>query len=110
MNLTVIERMGIQGLFEPKGSLASRKLKRDIVEKVGLTADEYVEYKVTEEDGMMKLPKPEDWLKSKEIEEFTGGEASMIVVALEKLVKDDELNDNQLSLYEKFVEKEKGDN
>ena len=105
MELTIKERMALLTLLGPEGDLIYLRAKRDLVRKVGIDAEELVELKVTEEDGMMALPNPDDWDKKKEIA-ISGGEAAIIVNALTtKLEETKKLHENELSLYEKFVEK-----
>ncbi|KKM22021.1 hypothetical protein LCGC14_1629570 [marine sediment metagenome] len=101
MELTVLERMAILGLLIPEGDLIYLRAKRDLVEKVGLTADEILEFKVVEADGLMRwdmtIP------QGKEVD-LSNGEIAMISDVLKKLVEDKKLHENQLSLYEKLVE------
>ena len=101
MELTVLERMAILGLLVPEGDLIYLRAKRDLVEKVGLTADEILEFKVVEADGLMRwdmtIP------QGKEVD-LSNGEIAMISDVLKKLVEDKKLHENQLSLYEKLVE------
>lgn len=101
MVLEVQERLGITQLLGQEGSVAFLKAKRDIVSKVGLSADEIKEFDVVEKDGNVGW-NPEK-AKSKEIE-FSGGEIAIIVNALTELEKEAKLQEHQLSLYEKFVE------
>ena len=101
MELTVLERMAILGLLVPEGDLIYLRAKRDLVEKVGLTADEILEFKVVEADGLMRwdmtIP------QGKKID-LSNGEIAMVSDVLKKLVEDKKLHENQLSLYEKLVE------
>jgi len=101
MVLEIQERLGIMGLLGQEGSLAFLKAKRDIVSKVGLSADELEEFEIVEKDG--KVGWNPEKAKTKEIE-FTGGEVTVIVNALKELEKEEKLQEHQLSLYEKFVE------
>ena len=101
MELTVLERMAALGLLVPEGDLIYLRAKRELVEKVGLTADEILEFKVIEANGMMKwdLTIPQ----GKKID-LSNGEIAMISDVLKKLVEDKKLHENHLSLYEKLVE------
>ncbi len=101
MELTVMERMAVLGLLVPEGDLIYLRAKRDLVEKVGLTADEILEFKVVEADGLMRwdLTIPQ----GKKID-LSSGEVAMISDVLKKLVEDKKLHENHLSLYEKLVE------
>ncbi len=101
MELTVLERMAILGLLVPEGDLIYLRAKRDLVEKVGLTADEILEFKVVEADGLMRwdmtIP------QGKKID-LSNGEIAMVSDVLKKHVEDKKLHENHLSLYEKLVE------
>lgn len=104
MNLTVMDRMAILGLLGPEGDLIYLRAKRDMVAKVGLSAEEIEELGVTDVDGNMKLKNPEDWKKSKEIS-LSGGESAIVAKALtDKLEETKKLHETELPLYEKFVE------
>jgi len=105
MELTVIERMAILSLLGPEGDLVYLKAKREIVKKVGLTADEIINWGVKSEGGNMKMDPEENWEKVVEIS-FSGGEAAIVAEALTtKLTETKKLHQSELSLYEKFVEK-----
>lgn len=101
MKLTVMERMAILNILGPEGSLAFLRVKRDIVAKVGLTAEETEDFGVKEADGKMtwKLDVPQE----REIP-VSGAERAIVVEALQRLEKDGKLHESQLTLYEKFVE------
>jgi len=70
MVLEIQERLGIMGLLGQEGSVAFLKAKRDIVSKVGLSADEIKEFEVVVKDGSTAW-NPEK-AKEKDIE-FTVG-------------------------------------
>ncbi len=104
MNLTVKERMAILNLLGPEGDLIYLRAKREMVKKVGLSAEEIMEFKVTDNEGMMTLENPKDWEISKDIN-LSGGESAIIVKALtDKLEETKKLHETELPLYEKFVE------
>ena len=104
MNLTIKERMAILNLLGPEGNLIYLRAKRELVKKVGLSAEEIVELKITDNQGVMKLGDPKDWELSKEIS-IPGGEAAIIVDTLtKKLEETEKLHELELPLYEKFVE------
>lgn len=104
MELTVKERMALASLLGPEGDLVYLRAKRDLIAKVGLSAEELRELQVEIREGMMFLPNPEDWDKVTEIS-IPGGEAAIIVEALKKKLEETKkLHENELSLYEKFVE------
>ena len=105
MELTVIERMALLSLLGPEGDLVYLKAKRDIVSKVGLTVDEIEKWNVGEKDGNMTVDPTTNWQEKAEIS-LVGGEAAIIATALTtKLKETEKLHENELSLYEKFVEK-----
>ncbi len=103
MVLEVYERLGLTEVLIPEGNLVYLKARRDLISKVGLSADEIKEYEVVQKDNLATWnPKK---VKEKDIQ-FTGGESAMIVDALRELEKTEKLKDHQVSLYEKFVEGE----
>ena len=105
MELTVIERMAILNLLGPEGELIYLRAKREIVKKVGLSANEIKKWNVGEKDGNMIMDPQENWQKITEIS-LLGGEAAIIAEALTtKLTDTKKLHENELALYEKFVEK-----
>ncbi len=103
MVLTVQERFGLLNSLGQEGGLAYLRAKRDIVSKVGLTADETVDYGVVEKDG--KVGWDTELAQEKKIS-LSGGEAAIIVGALKLLEKHGKLHESQLTLYEKLVEGE----
>ena len=101
MKLTVMERLGILNVLSPEGGITYLRAKKDIVGKVGLSADERVEYGIIEKNGQITWNP--DLPQEKEIS-LSSGEVVMITEALKRSEKNEELHENQLSLYEKFVE------
>ncbi|KKK62154.1 hypothetical protein LCGC14_3007170 [marine sediment metagenome] len=101
MELTVMERMGILQILSPEGDLIYLRAKRELVGKVGLTADEILEFKVVEVNERMRwdMTVPQE----KEID-LSNGEIAMVSDVLKKHVEDKKLHENHLSLYEKLVE------
>ena len=104
MELTLLERLTMLGFLGPEGTLTYLRAKRDLVAKIGLTADEISELKLTESEGGVRPENPEDWKRTIEVS-FTGGESAIVAEALNKKLEDTKkLHENELSLYEKFVE------
>ena len=102
MELTVLERLVALGLLPPEGNVATLRLIRNLVEKVGLTAEEYEFYKVEEKDGNLLW----DLQAEPQSNEFELKlvELNILREALEKLNSEEKLTSNHLSLYEKIVE------
>lgn len=101
--LNVGERIVLMQLLPKEGNFATLRLLRDMNAKIGLSADELTEFEVVQEGINTKWNQkglnlvPIDF-KNKEIEIITKG--------LNALDKDNKLDLNQLTLFEKFVSDE----
>ena len=105
MKLTILERLLVVNLLEGEGDHVYLKARRDFASKVGLSADEIVEYDLRENPagGVQwrdDLPQESEF-------NITDGEFIMVAKALMELndAKPPKLKTDQLSLYEKFVER-----
>ena len=103
MLLTVQERIVAVGLLNPEGDMFWLRAKRALTEKVGLSADEILEYEVKTNDGMVGWNTEKE--KDKDVE-LSEGELVLFVEALKELERTKKLRDEHFSLYEKLVEGE----
>jgi len=105
--LNVGERLIILQLLPKEGNFTTLRLIRDLAAKVGLSADELVEFDLKQDGSQVKWnaegskEKPFE-LKFKEIE--------LITKELQKLDKENKLGFNHFTLFEKFSEEEDANN
>jgi hypothetical protein len=98
-----MERVVLFNLLPKEGNFMTLKVLRQVKEKVGLDPKELKDCKVKSDEvkGTLSWDTTKD--PHKEIE-FNRDVKKIIVDALEKMDKDGKLNDQHISLYEKFVE------
>jgi hypothetical protein len=103
VKLDVLERVLLFNLLPKEGNFLTLKTIRQLRERVGLDAKEVKEIKVVNDIEKGTLTWDADKDPHKEIE--VNRDANKIIVdVLEKMDKDGKLNDQHISLYEKFVE------
>jgi len=78
------------------------RMRIKLIEKLGLTAEEYEEYEVHPGETAGTLQWNEKGAEEIEID-LKGPEIAAIAKNLKKLDKDEKLNPMQISLYDKFV-------
>ncbi len=103
IKLDVMERIVLFNILPKEGNFMTLKTLRQLKEEVGLDPKEIKEIKIKNdtEKGSVTWDTTKDPHKEIEINR----EAKKIIVdTLEKLDKDGKLNDQHISLYEKFVE------
>jgi hypothetical protein len=109
MKLNIAERIGILNIIPREGNFAHLKIIRDIDNTCAPSEEDFELYGIEVKPGEDGTPvmswNPERSTDEKEIE--IGKQANVIIVtALKKLNDDKKLTQQQLSLYEKFVEEE----
>ena len=101
MQLSVMERFVIQGLLPQRASMTDLLIAKNIREAVGFTEDELVALEIKEDGGRVEW-NPEAAAAIVKDVEFSGPQTALLVAALDKLDKDNELQIEHLSLCEKF--------
>ena len=113
VQLTVQERLGAAALLPAKANFANMKLIRELREALSLSSEEMdgIEFKeAAQGDGRTQLTWNEE--KAAEVVADIPFDPKMYVVvmeALQKLDESEELEQTQVSLYEKFVQVKTGD-
>jgi len=105
MKLSILERIVLQGLLPEKGDYVTYGLIKQIRTELSFTEKEIKEFKIQEvrdAKGNTQITWDD---KTAKLKEFTFGNkiTSIIVKALEKIEKEGEINNNNVSLYEKFM-------
>ncbi len=103
MILTIKERFGVMGLLPDEANWATRRLIRDLVAKVGFSAEDHEQF------GIRVDAERVQWNTDVEQEaefELAGPEVKLIVEGLEKLDAGKKLTADHDSLCEKFLNTE----
>ena len=103
MKLTVKERFGVMGLLPNEANWATRRLIRDLVAKVGFSAEDHEKFGIRM-DGDRVM-----WNSDVEQEaefDLKGPETAMIVESLQKLDTEKKLTSEHDTLCEKFLEQQ----
>jgi len=98
--LTLGDRFAVLGILPAEGNFATLKVVRKLREQMSLTEVEIKEQNVRQEDDQIKW---DDGEKTTEME-FGEFGTEMIKNALEKLDKENKLEDKHFAIYEQFVE------
>jgi len=100
-DLNVIERLTVMDLLPKEGSFVTLKLIRNLLEKIGFTGEELVEYELKQEGNLAswniekgKVGKPFEFGKKEE---------EVIASSLRKLDEEKKLEQRHVSLFEKFI-------
>jgi hypothetical protein len=103
IKLDIMERVVLFNLLPKEGNFMTLKTLRQAKEKIGLDPKEIKDAKVKQnvENGTLTWDADKDPHKEIEINRDV---KKIIVDALEKLDKDGKLNDQHITLFEKFVE------
>lgn len=97
MKLSVLERITLMGILPAEGSLITFRILSDLKKHLSFTEAEMKEFKI-EQKGERIF-----WSKSDDVEVEIGEQAQIIIqAALQKLDKEGKVNDNNISLFEKF--------
>ena len=100
MKLNVTERINLMGILPAETNYVTLKIVNDLKSELSFSEEELKEYEMRFEDSMVYF----NPVKSKEKEIKIGEKATDIIIeALNKLDKDNKVNDNNISLYEKFI-------
>jgi hypothetical protein len=100
VELGIRERLTICRILPKEGNFVTLKLIRDLLNKVGLKAEEYTEFGIKEEGGMVmwnenaNVPKPF---------EFAEAERELIKRQLKQLDESNKLDNETIAIYEKFM-------
>ena len=100
MKLQILERITLQGLIPVEGNYITYGLIKQMRTELSFTEKEIKDCKIIQTGDRITWDDKKDKPKEIEIPETV---LSMIVLALEKLEKEEKLNDNNISLYEKFI-------
>ena len=104
MKLNLVERIVILEILPKENNFVTLKLIRDLMSKLGISAEEHIEFKVKEiknENGTVNIT----WnTKGNEDKEIIIGEkeSDLIFESLDILDKQKKLTDKHISIYEKF--------
>jgi hypothetical protein len=101
MELGVLERIALLQLLPPsEGSYVTYKILQDLKTSLGFNEDELKELNLIQEDKIVTWDVTKEFKKEISI----GDKAkSIIVESLNKLDAEGKINQNNVSLYEKFV-------
>lgn len=107
MKLTILERLMILGNLPAEGDVLFLRTRQAMIAKVGLNDGEIEAYEFKHDPATSNATWRNDLPQESEIE-LTDVEKGVVKDALAKLNRERKLTPNHLSLYEKFVEAEKG--
>ena len=100
MKLNVKERINLMGILPTETNYATFKIINDLKSNLSFSEDELKEYEMRFEEQMIFFnPSKENEKEIKIGEKAT----DIIIEALEKLDKENKINENNISLYEKFI-------
>ena len=100
MKLNVKQRINLMNILPTETNYATLKIVNDLRSSLSFSEDEFKEFEMRTEGDMIFF----NPLKDKEIDVLIGEKATDIIVeALNKLDKENKINDNNISLYEKFI-------
>ena len=100
MKLNTLERINLMGILPTETNYVTYKIVNDLKGNLSFSEDELKEYEMKFENDMVFFNPAKS--KDKEIE--IGEKATDIIIeALNKLDKENKINNNNISLYEKFV-------
>jgi len=100
IEMSIPERLHLMGILPKEGNFLTLRVTRELVSKVGFSADEIKEYEIKEDNGFVQ------WNPSKNTDngiEFLDSEIDIIKTALIKLDKEQKLDMNTFAIYEKFM-------
>jgi hypothetical protein len=100
MKLNVLERITLMGILPPESNFITFRLITDFKKELSFTEKEIKTCGITQQDGKVF------WKKSID-KNFTIGEQLLIIIqtSLQKLDKEGKVNDNNISLFDKFQPK-----
>ena len=100
MKLNIVERINLMGILPAETNYVTYKIVNDLKGNLSFSEDELKEYEMKFENDMVFFNPAKS--KDKEIE--IGEKATDIIIeALNKLDKENKINEHNISLYEKFV-------
>jgi len=105
--LTVGERLIILQILPKEGNFTTLRLTRDLGNKVGISADEFEEFEIKQEENLIK------WNDKGSIEksiDFKNKEIEIISAELKNLDKEKKLEFRHFSIFEKFIGDEDANN
>lgn len=100
--MNVGERLTAMTMLPQEGSFVTIQIVRDLSKKLGITAEEYKEFEIKEDNGKVFWNAKGN--EDREIE-LADVEITMLKDALKKLDDANKLTQQHFSLYEKFVMK-----
>jgi len=100
MKLSILERITLQGLVPAEGNYITYGLIKQVRTELSFTEKEIKDCKIIQIGERITWDEKKDTPKEIKIPETI---ETMIVLALEKIEKEEKLNDNNISLYEKFI-------
>ena len=102
--LSVAERFILMQLLPDEGNFATMKMLRDLLDKVGFTAEEHADYgfeSVPGEGGRARIRWNPEKAKDRDFD-FSDPQVAMVIEALAKLDREKKLTAAHLTLCEKF--------
>jgi hypothetical protein len=100
IELTIPERLHTMGLLPKEGNFLTLRVTRELISKIGFSADEITKYEIREENDLIKWN--EDGNTPVQIE-ILDSELDIIKQALIRLNSEEKLTDNTFSIYEKIM-------
>lgn len=97
--LTCGERLIVLNIMPKEGNFVTLRMIRTLVDKLGLTAEEIVDFGIVETNGQVR------WGPMGSVEkefEFAQAEVDLIKKQLKKMDDDGKLTNDTFSVYEKF--------
>ena len=102
MELSVLERIMLLDILPQQGDFSTLKIVRKLRESLSFSEEEYKKFGFTQEEGTLH------WQNNEAKDIKIGEKANDIIVeSLKKLSNDKKLKQDQITLYERFVENKK---
>lgn len=100
IELGIKDRLVICRILPKEGNFVTLRLIRDLINKVGLKAEEYTEFGIKEEGGMVMWNEKANLPKQFE---FADAEKELIKKQLKQLDESNKLDSETVVVYEKFM-------
>jgi len=100
MKFSILERIGLLNILSPEGSFVTYGMIMDLRKELSFSAKEIKDYKIVEQNGRVMWDNNLEKLKEIEINDVI---QKIIRKALEKLDREEKINEASASLYKRFV-------
>jgi predicted Zn-dependent protease len=100
MELTILERIILQGLLPQEGSYVTFRVVRELRNELSFTEKEIKDFEIKHEDKRIVWNMSKEKTKVISIGDSVKG---LIVEALKKLDSEGKINNENISVYEKFI-------